>query len=57
MTALAFWAVGIIIFLYFWVWSRPKTVERPEEPPVIDGRWRIVDREKGGYFIFVERVE
>ena len=56
MTALVFWAVGIIIFLYFWVWSTPKQVEQPSEPPVIDRLWRVFDREQGGYIIFVEAV-
>lgn len=54
--ALVFFAVGIIIFLYFWVWSRPNQVERPPEPPVIDRLWRVFDREQGGYVIFVEAV-
>ena len=56
MTALVFFAVGIIIFTYFWVWSRPKQVEQPPEPPVIDRRWHVFDREQGGYIIFVEGV-
>ena len=54
--ALAFLAVGVIIFLYFWVWSTPKQVEQASEPPVIDRRWRVFDREQGGYIIFVEAV-
>ena len=53
---LAFWAVGIIIFLYFWVWTRPKRVEQPPESPVVDRRWRIFDRPEGGYIIFVEAI-
>ena len=54
--ALVFFAVGIIILAYIWVWSRPKQVEQPPEPPVIDRRWRVFDREQGGYIIFVEAV-
>ena len=56
MTALAFWAVGIITVLYVWVWTRPKRVEPPKEPPVIDNRWFVFDMDTGGYFIFMERV-
>jgi len=53
---LAFYAVGMIILAYVWVWSRPKQVEQPPEPPVIDRLWRVFDREQGGYIIFVEAV-
>jgi hypothetical protein len=56
MTALAFWAVGIIILAYALVWSRPKQVEQAPEPPVIDRRWRVFDRADGGYNIVVEAV-
>ena len=57
MTILAFIAVGVIIFLYCWVWSTPKEQDLPPEDPVIDRLWRVFDREQGGYIIFVERVE
>ena len=53
---IAFWTVGIIILTYALVWSRPKQVEPAPEPPVIDRRWRVFDREKGGLIIFVEAV-
>ena len=56
MTALVFWAVGILTVLYVWVWTRPKRVEPPKEPPVIDNRWFVFDMDTGGYFIFMERV-
>jgi len=51
-----FLTVGIIILAYALVWSRPKQVEQAPEPPVIDRRWHVRDREEGGYFIFVELV-
>ena len=53
---LAFWAVGIIILAYVWVWTRPKRQEPPPEAPVIDRRWHVRDRDEGGYIIFVEAV-
>ena len=56
MTALVYFAVGVIIFLYFWVWSREPEQEQVQEPPVIDRRWRVFDREQGGFIIFVEAV-
>jgi hypothetical protein len=56
MTALVYFAVGVIIFLYVWVWSRESEQAQVPEPPVIDRRWRVFDRNQGGYIIFVEAV-
>lgn len=51
---LAFWAVGIILFLYVWVWTRPSKAKPPVESSVIDRRWYVRDREGGGYVIIME---
>lgn len=56
MSSLVFLAVGVIIFLYSWVWSREPEQEQIPESPVIDRRWYVRDRPEGGYLIFVERV-
>jgi hypothetical protein len=50
MTALVYFAVGAIIFLYFWVWSREPEQEQVPEPPVIDRRrWlQYLRRERSG---------
>lgn len=53
MMDLVFW--GIVFVLYVWVWTRPKKVEPSREPPVIDRRWHVRDRDEGGYIIFVEK--